>query len=346
MLTAAVIGVGTMGRHHLRVYRDLEGVQLVAAADAREEVASAEAGRHGARAYGDYRELLRQERPDLVSVVVPTSEHCRVVVEALSAGCHVLVEKPIASSVPEAEEMIRTARRADRLLMVGHIERFNPVILELKRRLEAGELGRIFQILTRRLGPFPARIRDVGVIVDLATHDLDVMRYLTGAEAVRAHVETDREFHSCNEDLFAGLVRFDNNVLGVLEVNWLTPAKIREIYVTGERGMFLANYVTQELFFYENADARRATWDDPSGFRSVSEGTMTRFPVPKGEPLRIELESFVAAVRDGQRARFASSEDGLAALRLALAMVQAGQTQRTVHLEPLPQPLVAEPGSD
>lgn len=341
MLKAAVIGVGTMGRHHQRVYRDLEGVGLVAVADARPEVARAEGARYGATPYTDHRAMLARERPDLVSIAVPTGEHHRVTLDALEAGCHVLVEKPIARTAEEGAEMIRAARAAGRVLTVGHIERYNPVVAELKRRLDAGEVGRIFQILARRLGPFPARIRDVGVIVDLATHDLDVMRYLTGAEALRAHVETAREFHSCNEDLFAGLVRFENHVLGILEVNWLTPAKIREIYVTGERGMFLANYVAQELYFYENADARHATWDDPNGFRSVSEGTMTRFPVARDEPLRVELAAFVAAVRDGHCDALVPPEDGLAALELALAMVRGGETQQTVHLERPAEPLPA-----
>lgn len=329
-----MIGVGSMGRNHARVYRDLDGVRLVAVVDARADLAEAEGTRYGARWYTDLHDMLGRERPQVVSVAVPTAAHPAVSHAALDAGCHVLVEKPIASTVEEARELIRHAQVANRVLMVGHVERFNPVVLDLKRRLDAGELGRIFQIHTRRLGPFPVRIHDVGVVVDLATHDLDVMRYLTGAEAVRVQVETDREFHASNEDLFAGLVRFDSGVLGILGINWLTPIKIRELYVTGERGMFLANYVTQELFFYENEDARRADWGLPNGQRSVSEGTMTRFPIAKAEPLRLELEAFVAAARGDRCQQLVSPEDGLAALALALAMVEAGQRHETIYLQP------------
>src|SRR5262249_7474728 len=155
-----------------RVYRDLDGARLVAIADSDPETARRVGERHGVTAYVDHRELLERERPEAVSVVVPTSGHCAVVMDALDAGCHVLVGKPIASRVEEGERMTAAARSRGRVLTVGHIERFNPAILELRQRLESGALGRPYQMHARRLGPFPQRIRDVGVVVDLATHDL------------------------------------------------------------------------------------------------------------------------------------------------------------------------------
>ena len=148
------------------------------------------------------------------------------------------------------------------MLTVGHIERFNPAIRELRRRLEAGELGRIFQISATRLGPFPARIRDVGVVVDLAPHDLDVMRFLVRAEPVRIYAETERRIHTEHEDLFNGTVRFANGVLGVLNINWVTPTKRRVLTVTGERGMYVADYISQDLVFYANPEAQRHRWTD------------------------------------------------------------------------------------
>src|SRR5207244_8738424 len=126
--------------------------------------------------------------------------------EGLANGAHVLVEKPIAGNREEAETRIAAARDANRILTVGHIERFNPAIRELRRRLAAGELGRVFEIRATRLGPFPARIRDVGVVVDLAPHDLDVMRYLIDSDPVRVYGETERRIHTEHEDLFVGLL--------------------------------------------------------------------------------------------------------------------------------------------
>lgn len=323
-LKMAVIGVGAMGRNHARVCNEIPDVELIAVADVDSAVALRVGELYRIRSYSDHSELLSQERPDAVSVAVPTQGHYRVVMDALHADCHVLVEKPIATTVEEGRELIEAARARNLLLMVGHIERFNPAVIELKRRIVAGELGRVFQIHARRLGPFPTRIRDVGVVVDLATHDIDVMRYLTEAKAVRVYAETKREVHVSNEDMLTGLVRFDDGTLGVLEINWLTPTKIRELYVTGERGLFLVNYLTQDLYFYENEDANGTDWGTLSVLRGVSEGQMVRYKVRKVEPLRAELEAFASAIRGNCQA-IVTGTDGVEALRLAHAILKSGE---------------------
>jgi UDP-N-acetylglucosamine 3-dehydrogenase len=329
----AVIGAGAMGRNHIRVYHDLATagrLQFAGVAEPDEDRQSYPASL-GVPVYTDYREMLARERLDGISVVVPTQGHFQTVTDALAAGCHVLVEKPIAATVDEAKDMARLAHRAERTLAVGHIERFNPAIIELKQRLEAGQLGRIFQIHARRLGPFPARVRDVGVVIDLATHDLDMMRFLTGSDAVRVFAETRREVHTSNEDLFNGMIRFADKTMGLLEINWLTPTKIRELYVTGERGMFQVDYLTQDLFFYENAEVSALSWNALSVLRGVSEGAMTRFALNKVEPLRAELEAFLDAV-EGQPGGVVSGVDGIAALELALALIESGDTHEPVEL--------------
>ena len=188
-------------------------------------------------------------------MAAPTQEHTTVAVAALEAGCHVLVEKPIAATLAEGEALIARAAALNRKLMVGHIVSFSPSIQALKQHLDAGELGRVFQIICRRVGPFPARIRDVGVVIDLAPHDLDVMRFITGDEIVRVFAETEQQIHTAHEDLVLGMVRFRSGISGLLEINWLTPQKVREVVVLGERGMFRADDLTQDLYFYENADA-------------------------------------------------------------------------------------------
>lgn len=327
MIRMAVIGAGAIGRNHARVCRDNPAVALVGLADANLEVAQTVAGLYGTKPYADPLAMLAEVKPDAVIVAVPTHAHAAVATAAVAAGCHVLVEKPIAATVAEAESIIARAQAADRVLAVGHIERHNPAVRALHQRLSAGELGRVFQIHARRLGPFPARIRDVGVVLDLATHDLDVMRYLTGSEVVRLFAETQREIHTSSEDLFSGLVKFANGTIGVLEINWLTPTKIRELWVTGERGMFRADYLTQDLYFYENAEAgeRAMPWETLSVLRGVSEGTMLRYALPKQEPMRAEHEAFIAAIR-GEPSASVTGADGLAALRLALALVDSGAT--------------------
>ncbi|HOS80566.1 MAG TPA: Gfo/Idh/MocA family oxidoreductase [Anaerolineae bacterium] len=331
-LRAAVIGVGSMGQHHARVYTELKQTTLVGVADAVPETAQRIGGKYGVPAYSDYRELLERERPDLVTVAVPTQEHYAVALAALEAGCHVLVEKPIAATVADGTALIARAAALDRNLMVGHIVRFSPVIQALKQHLNAGELGRIFQIACRRVGPFPARIRDVGVVVDLAPHDLDVMRFITGDEIVHVFAETEQQIHTAHEDLVLGMVRFRHGSAGLLEINWLTPQKVREVVVLGERGMFRADDLTQDLYFYENADASSTEWGHLSLLKGVSEGRMVRYPIARYEPLKAELEAFATAVIENQPVPV-SGKDGVTALRLALALVESGETRQVVHVD-------------
>ncbi len=331
----AVIGAGAMGRNHMRVYSEMPGVQLVGVVDAAETVAASAAARFGAPAYTDFARMLDEQRPDAVTVAVPTADHLSVGLETIRRGIHLLVEKPIAASVGEGQQLIEAAGRAGVHLMIGHVERFNPAIIELKRRLAAGELGRIFQIDAHRQGPFPARVRDVGVVIDLAVHDLDVMRYISNCEVVRVYAETERRIHSQYEDLLTGLLRLDNGIVGTLTVNWLTPSKIRELYVTGERGMFRVDYITQDLYFYENAIVVGSDWDTLHVLRGVTEGRMIRHVVNKKEPLRAEQEAFLAAVR-GSAPVAVSGADGLKALELAQAVVVSGLEHRAIALNAMP----------
>jgi predicted dehydrogenase len=331
-LKAAVIGVGAMGRNHARVYRELPDTDLVGVADNNDACALAVAREYFTSAYAEHREMLRHERPDLVSVVVPTEGHVQVCCDALEAGCHVLVEKPIAATSEDGLSLIERAVRLDRRLMVGHVVRFDSAVRELKRRLDAGELGRVFQVRSRRLGPFPARVRDVGVIIDLATHDLDVTTYLTGQRIVRVYAETEREIHSQHEDLLVGTIRLSGGAIGLLDCNWLTPTKVREVTVTGEKGMFQVDYLTQDLYFFENGDALPVEWDRISLLKGVSEGRMIRYPVSKVEPLKAELQAFARCVAEGTPVPV-PGEEGLAALRAALALVRSGMEHRAVDLD-------------
>jgi predicted dehydrogenase len=168
----------------------------------------------------------------------------------------------------------------------------------------------------------------MGVVIDLASHDLDVMYYLLGVEVERVYAETMRQIHTRYEDLLTGLLRFRNGVIGVLDVNRLTPTKIRELAVTGERGMFVVNYLTQDLYFYENHYASSG-WEALGIFKGVGEGNMVRLRVEKEEPLRAELRAFVEAIA-GDAPPPVSGEDGLRAVILAQKLVESGRTGAVV----------------
>jgi predicted dehydrogenase len=322
-----------MGRNHARVYADTAGCELVGVADCNRTLAESVGRRLGVPAFEDYRQMLDTTAPDAVSIAVPTAEHLDVALEAIGRGIHLLVEKPIASTHAEAERMVSAAREAGVCLMIGHVERFNPAVLQLRERLSQGELGRVFQIDARRQGPFPARLRDVGVVIDLAVHDLDIIRFVTGLEVRRVYAETERRIHTTHEDLLAGMLRLEDGTVGTLTVNWLTPTKIRELYVTGERGMFRVDYLTQDLYFYENSTASPASWDTLQALRGVTEGWMMRHVVRKREPLVCEIEAFVRAVTEGGESPM-RGEDAIRSLHLAEALVASGIRQTPVSVSP------------
>ncbi len=321
-LRAGVIGVGSMGRNHARVYASMEGVELAAISDTDPATATRVGAMYRCHAYTDFRQMLNQEHLDLVSIVVPTKHHYAVAREVIDHGVALLIEKPIAASVADGQALVEAAHRSGVLLTVGHVERFNPALIALKEQIGDHELGNVFQIIARRVGPFPARIMDVGVAIDLATHEMDILNYLLGSQISRMHVELHRHLHRSHEDMLSAVLRFANGVIGILDINWLTPTKIRELSLIGERGMFVANYLTQDLTFYENDYCAGKEWPALATM-GVSEGRIIRQKVQRREPLFEELRSFCEAVRTG-RSPVVSGEDGIAALALANQIVQAG----------------------
>lgn len=329
MIRIGVVGLGVMGRSHARVLDDVDEADLVAVCDPTED-AMAWARKRRLVGYRSFEDLFDHEKLDAVTIAVPTRFHLEVGLAAIERGLDVLMEKPIATDLDEAQQLVAAAKKRGTMLAIGHVERFNPAVRELKKRLDGGEVGRIFQVHSRRQGPFPSRIRDVGAVIDLATHDLDVMRYLLGVDVVRLYAETERRIHTEHEDMLNALLRFDNGAVGVMQVNWLTPTKIRELSVLGERGMLHLNYLTQDLTFYENSVATGA--DLPlSLLTGVSEGTLLRHIVDRAEPLRVELESFLASVASKTPPEV-GSEDGLKALSLALDLIRSANEGRVLDL--------------
>jgi UDP-N-acetylglucosamine 3-dehydrogenase len=327
---AAVVGVGSIGRHHARVYNQLDSVRLAAVADLSESKRATIAHRYKLAAYQDYREMFDREHPEVVSIAVPTIDHRQVALEAIERGIHVLIEKPLCTTVEECREVIAAAKAAGVTLTVGHIERFNGAIAEMKPRISAGEIGRLFQLHGRRLSPFPGYIRDVGVVMDLATHELDMMQNLVSSPVERIYAEVARNVHERHEDMLTGILRFRNGVVGVLDINWLTPAKLRELRVTGERGMFLVDYIAQDLFFYENPLAP-SQWDAMALFRGVEEGNVLKIRVRKVEPLEAELKAFIDSACGGTEP-IVTGLDGLRAVALASLLLDSAHEGKVLDV--------------
>lgn len=332
-LRVAIVGAGSMGTNHLRVLRDFEEgkVSVVGVAESYPDALARTERIFHVPGFADYREMIEQAKPNLVVVVTPTVTHFDVASFALEHGCHVLVEKPVAHTVAEATALVELARAKGVVFAVGHIERFNPAVRRLKQLLEEGTLGGIYELHARRLGPFPPRIRDVGVTLDLATHDLDVMLFVTGSRVQSLFAQTQQLVRRDYEDLLLGVLRFDSGAVGVLDVNRLTPTKARELTVTGERGMFYLNYLTQELTFTEN-DYEPSDWGQMGSLAGVGDGVMTRYKVHKAEPLRLEYEDILRAIRSGTDAGVPGS-DGLAVLSIAHDILTSAQTGKVITCE-------------
>ncbi|MDD5466619.1 MAG: Gfo/Idh/MocA family oxidoreductase [Anaerolineales bacterium] len=330
-MRVAVIGLGAMGRNHARVYWELPEADLVGVADIDSSLASQIARKYGTRAYSTYRELLDETKPEAVTIATPTVTHYRVALDVIQRGIHVLIEKPISASINEGVDIINQAQDHNVLLMIGHIERFNPAIKELKAHLEANDLGKVIQIDARRQGPYPERMSDVGVVVDLAVHDLDIIRFITAEEIELIYAETAQRLHGFKEDLAVATFRLRDGVVGTLNINWLTPTKIRELSILGEKGLFIVNYLSQDLLLYKNATISPTDWETLQIFKGVREGEMIRFVVNRKEPLRAEQEAFLAAV-GGEIQNPVPGEDGLIALRLAQAMINSSELHQAVRM--------------
>lgn len=333
-LRAGLIGLGMMGRHHGRVLAGLEGVELVAVADASGDPHGVAKGRP---LVADVEELL-SHRLDYVMVAVPTAFHEEIALRLADAGVHAMIEKPLAPDIASATRIATAFGHAGLVGAVGHIERFNPALQQARRRLEAGDLGEVYQVVTRRQGPFPARISDVGVVMDLATHDIDLTAWVTQREFAAVSAQTTYRSGRAHEDLVAVTGRLADGTVTSHLVNWLTPFKERVTVITGERGAFVADTLTADLTFHANGVTSN-TWADLAHFRGVSEGDMIRYGIPKKEPLLLEHEAF----RDAVRARLGGEvipgaadivtlEQGLATVRVAGAVLTSAREGRTVDL--------------
>ena len=299
-LRVGVIGLGAMGKHHARIYATLPGVDLVGLADIDEKASRSLAKTYGTKGFLSYQELLEQGL-DAVSIAVPTSLHREACLAAARAGANVLVEKPIADTIKKAEEMIESCQKARVQLMVGHVERFNPVTSVVKKAMANCE---IISITITRLGPFPPRIRDVGVVLDLAIHDIDLARYLTGSEIKTIHSLFSRSDQDGHEN--GALLSFEmsNGVLVQLTTNWLTPFKVREINVAAREKYIRGWLQEQKVWEYKH-------WQEDGSY------IVKELAVPFGEPLKLELEAFLESLRRGEEVS-TTGEEGLKALAVAL----------------------------
>lgn len=324
-LRAGLIGMGVMGNHHARILSTLDGVRFVGIAD------PARAGEVVAGVMVDADpESLLDRHPDYVVIATPTGLHHDVGLALVERGIHALIEKPLAPTVAESRSLASAFAGAGLVGAVGHIERFNPSLQEARRRIAAGQLGRILQVATRRQGPFPARVADVGVVMDLGTHDIDLTAWVTGEEYTRVSAVTAHRTGRAHEDLVSVTAELTEGVIAAHLVNWLSPFKERTVVITGEEGAFVADTLTVDLTFHANGFGRDQ-WDEISNFRGVQLGDVIRYAIDRPEPLRVEHEAFRDAVL-GRDSGIVTLEQGLRVVEVASAILTSAAQGQAVDL--------------
>lgn len=324
-LRAGLLGLGMMGKHHLRVLSNLPGVELVAVADANSSPHGVVTGMEVLQNLDD---LLKVDL-DYCVVAIPTEYHLEAGRHLAEAGIHALIEKPLAQNSHQSRELVQAFDSRGLIGAVGHIERFNPALRNLRTRLEAGELGDIYQVATRRQGPFPARIADVGVVKDLASHDIDLTRWITDAAYRQVSANTLNRSGRSHEDMVSVTGLLENSIITNHLVNWLTPSKERRTIVTGERGMFVADTLTADLTFYSNATVGSG-WNSVSHFRGVAEGDVTKFAITKSEPLYEEHCAMRDALLGREGSNIVTLKEGADVVRVCEAIIESAVAGRTI----------------
>jgi UDP-N-acetylglucosamine 3-dehydrogenase len=315
LLRVGVVGVGIMGSNHARVFADLAGVALVGVADPdrkqREFVASA----LGCSGHADIEGLIAQG-VDAVTIAAPTHLHRDLALACIERGVHVMVEKPIASSVDEGRAIIAAARKAGRTLMVGHVERFNPAVETIKDAIRGED---ILSIAITRVGPFPPRMSNVGVVIDLAVHDIDLIRWFTDSEIVEVQPQLKSALAE-REDIALLQFRTASGVLAHINTNWLTPFKARSVTVATKNKYIMGDLLTRQV-------------TECFGFQPDGSYSMRHLSVGYAEPLRAELQAFVSAVRTGEEPAV-TGEEGVAGLEIAILCLQDKAQPRASHPRP------------
>lgn len=300
-----------MGRNHLRLLIERDDIKIIGVADIGEDTLKKICRQYGIKGWTNYEELIAQ-KPDFIVVAVPTHLHCEVTKQALEAGIHVLVEKPIASSVAEGMEMIRVAERAGKLLVVGHIERYNPLTDQVRRLLDNDIIGQPLSISSARMGPMPGRIQDVDILLDFAIHDIDIITYFFSREVKEIYCVAGA-LNGTRFEYASLILRYPDERAGMVETSWHSPTRLRKIFIIGTKGFALGDFLDQSIFV-------------------MTEGWQRERPVERQDALQREHNNFIESIRGNEVPRV-SAKESLFSLRAACIAQRSAQLGRTLSLD-------------
>jgi len=311
-LNVAVIGAGFWGRNHIRVYKELPNANLSSICEVNSERLKVAVKEYQVKGYKNISDLLKRGDIDAVSICTWATKLAEITEEALKAGKHVLVEKPMANNSKQAEKLVRLAEENDLRLMVGFIERYNPGVKNLKGYIKREEIGSVVSALTRRVSEWPERIGDVGVVKDSAIHDIDILRFLFEEDPSTVYAKVGRLKHKQFEDYAHIMLTFKEEKTAFIEANWLTPQKVRRLIVTGSKAILSLDYITQKV--------------------TIEKFGETIIPSHQWkEPLKLELQDFVNSILNNSEP-LVTGEDGLKALIIAESAYRSSEKERAVKI--------------
>ena len=311
-LGVAVIGTGFWGKNHARVYKELASTELLAICDVNAEIAKSIADQFGVKAYTTSTRMLKNEEIEAVSVCTWSTSLAKEALKALKAGKHVLVEKPMAANTRQAEKLLETAEKNDLHLTVGFLMRFIPGLQHIREAVENKKIGELVCAAAKRVSQWPERIGDVGVVKDMAIHDIDVMRYISNEDPITVYAKTGSMRHKKFEDYAQIMLTYKDGKSAFIESNWLTPYKTRTLTVTGSDAIMRLDYITQELWIEEPKETLQPRY-------------------PWQEPLELELQHFADCIL-AKKKPLITAADGLKALQIAEAALQSSSKNRVIKL--------------
>jgi UDP-N-acetylglucosamine 3-dehydrogenase len=323
-INVGVIGVGSMGQNHARIYSEI--ANLIGVADPEEEAGKTLAKRLRTIYFHDYRDLLKEDI-EAVTIATPTALHFSIAKEFIENGKHVLVEKPLCPTLEDSQKLVDLAKKMGVVLAVGMVERHNPVVEFAKEAIKDEEYGKVITAVARRVSSFPTRIKDVGVILDLGIHDIDVMRYLVGSDVESVFCSGGKHKHDFG-DYANILLNFKNGVSGFIEVNWLTPMKVRKLALTCTKNFVELDYPSQSI---EISSSTLREYDPFNLFHAHFEFDSRQVRLKKQEPLKRELEDFIKAIKE-HKEPLVTGQDAVESLRTALAAVESQKNKKRIEL--------------
>ena len=307
-IRTGVIGVGSMGQHHARIFNEISN--LVGVSDLNEDIGNKVASRFGVKYFKNYEEMI--DKIDAVTISVPTKVHRLIAENVIHKKKHLLIEKPLAGSLEESQKILSLANKEDIILAVGHVERYNPVVSFVKTRLSNGEWGKLISTNSKRLSSFPARILDVGVVFDLFIHDIDIISHIVNSPISSLYAKS-LKIKAANEDYASLIISHDSGVISNFETTWHSPVKKRSLQILTTKFLIDIDYSNQSIILSRPGE---------DNFDSIE--------VPKKNPLKLELLDFLESIVEN-RLPLVSGHDGIEAVRYTEAAVYSSKKNKVIH---------------